>query len=287
MRLTGIMDREYAIHVLKLPSVFKLEHLRTNYKRMALLLHPDRRALNTESANQLFSILTDSYKLLKSEFESGSQDRDKDWMMMREESTGVASPTASSSVDFNLNSFNTTFADTRLGDENDRGYSSWMQRLKPDVAGEHQKRRQEGDRKRAAASVASNTVVLYEPEALLSSTSIPHSDLGTSRVKDFGRNLDVVGRRINLGYTDYKVAHMTASCLIDPETVQARKEFTSVAEYERVRGESSTMTCEERAAIKKHEEMLELREGRRLNAVRHRDDLVSRHHAKIHAGALT
>lgn len=282
------MNHDYAIHVLKLPSSYDVTLLRANYKRMALLLHPDRRTLDTESANQLFSILTDSYKLLKSELEmeNGCSD-ESDWRTLRTHAVAKRDTEPSQHPgSFNIDHFNTKFADTRLSDDNDRGYSSWMERLTPDAAAGHQKKRQEEDRKRAAAQ-DSRGLTTHEPEAVMSMTSIPHSELGTGRVRDFGRVSDMnsCGRRIQ--YTDYKVAHMTASCLIDPEIVQTRRQFESVEAYEQARAESTshTMTEVERAAIARHESRRTELEERRLAALTRRDELVSRHHAKIHGSA--
>lgn len=288
----GVMDHAYAIHVLKLPPTYTLEQLRTNYKRMALLLHPDRRTLDSESANHLFSILTDSYKLLKAELDGGSSSsHDADWMTMRSAAVGTpvgptpSDPKHGGGCCFNIDGFNTRFSESRLGDENDRGYSSWMQRLTPDAAAGQQKRRQQEDRQKAADTNA-RALVVQEPEALPSSTTVPHSELGTGRVRDFGRQADVVGR---LGYTDYKVAHMTASCLIDPEVVRTRQHFNNMEEYERARSESAAnaITVEEAAAIARSDALSATREDRRLKALQVRDDLVSRHHARIHAGVLT
>lgn len=282
------MNRDYAIHVLKLPPVFDACLLRTNYKRMALLLHPDRRTLDPESANQLFSILTDSYKLLKLELETGvsssERESEADWRAMRSHAKRESeAPSQHQQRDtvFNINNFNNKFADTRLGDENDRGYSSWMERLSPDAAAGQQRKRQEGDRKRVAEN-ANSALAVSEPEAVWSMSSIPHSELGSGRVRDFGSSMDM-GRGIQ--YTDYKVAHMTASCLIDPEIVQARRQFESVQAYEQARAQcsSSSMTEEERLIIKRREDHRSELEQNRLAALRRRDNLVSSHHAKIHS----
>lgn len=278
------MDHAYAIHVLKLPDSFTPNELRTNYKRMALLLHPDRRTLDTLSANQLFGILTESYKFLKGEGNTKAN-IDPDWLTLRSQADhrGGAQDNHDATgmgTSFNIDGFNANFSDTRLGDENDRGYSSWMQRLSPDAAAVKQKRRQEEDRTKAAAS--NSSLAMREPEALPSSTSVPHSELGVGRVKDFGRPVDVVGKRVNLGYTDYKVAHMSASCLIDPEIVQTRHQFSTIEEFERARSlcSSTTMTPQEQATISRNQAILDTREDRRLASLRSRDDIVSKHHAK-------
>lgn len=275
------MDHVYAVHVLKLPDRFDCDQLRTNYKRMALLLHPDRRTLDKESANSLFSVLTESYKFLKSEIEGQGGGADADWITLRgqADSSGRPGPAGrrEATVDFDVGGFNERFSGSRLGDDNDRGYTSWMQRLSPDAAAAQQKRRQGEERVRVKKSDA--VVALREPEALPSSTSVPHSELGSGRVKDFGR----ASGSDNLSYTDYKVAHMTASCLIDPEIVKARHQFDSVEEYAsaRDRSHSTSMTPLEKAAIARDESSRASREDRRIHAMRSRDDLVSRHHASL------
>lgn len=279
------MNHEYAIHVLKLPDKFSAEQLRANYKRMALLLHPDRRTLDKESANSLFSILTESYKLLKAEGDGSS---DADWMTLRAQADNrdndrnqdrIRQPQNVSSSSFNIDGFNSKFSESRLEDDNDRGYTSWMQRLSPDAAAAQQKRQQDAVRNRSRKEEDAS-LALREPEALPSSTTIPHSELGSGRVKDFGRSTsDVAG----LSYTDYKVAHMSASCLIDPETVKARHQFDTIEEFERSRctSHSASMTPIEKAAIARNESVLASREDRRLNALQRRDDLVARHHATL------
>lgn len=279
------MDHDYAVHVLNLPQSFSIDQLRCNYKKMALLLHPDRRTLDTDSANRLFSILTDSYKFLRSETEhSPSPANDADWLTMRSDSDQrhsrkPDSHDAQPEANFNIDGFNHRFSDTRLGDENDRGYSSWMQRLSPDDAAAKQKIRVTQDRSRS--------LVCSEPEALPSASSVPHSELGLGRVRDFGRHVEVAGHR-NLGYTDYKIAHMTASCLIDPEIVSSRQQFDSVEDYESARSLSAaaSMTPLEKASIARHEAAIAGREGRRLTALKNRDELISTHHVKINRSLL-
>lgn len=286
------MDRDYALHVLKLPSSHNMEQLRTNYKRMALLLHPDRGHLDKEKANLMFSLLTDSYKKLKTDLEGGATSRnDADWKCMKTESdrfedTHRESTSGDDQFGFNIDKFNTKFSNTRLGDENDRGYTSWMGKISPDAAPAIQRQRQEASRRRAAET-SSSAIIVDEPEALPASTSIAHSDLGGSRVRDFGKPLDG-SRRTILAYTDYKVAHMTASCLIDPETVRARTQFDSLEQFEIARGESanSAMTQHEKAANERHALRTVSKETSRMESLRTRDDLVSRHHANVHALAI-
>lgn len=301
--LEGAMDLDYALHVLKLPKVYDMAQLRTHYKRMALVLHPDRHTLDKDSANQLFSILTDSYKMLKVALEGGSSSsNDSDWRTLRTQADATmtlerrderpsnrsrthtsSAPAPAPGSKFNVNAFNDKFVDTRLGDENDRGYSGWMQRLSPEAARERQKKMQQEDRKKAAEE-ANDALVAHEPQALPSSTTIAHSELGVSRVQDFGKRNDGA----NLPYTDYKIAHMTSSCLIDPEVVRARRQFNTVEEYEHARSESSAgvMTSAEQASIERQERHASTRESNRVDAMRQRDEVVARHHAKIHQHAL-
>lgn len=307
------MDQDYALHVLRLPKTYTMGELRANYKKMALVLHPDRHTLDKESANQLFSILTDSYKLLKSMLEGGSTSaHDADWNTLRSGSVrasdeqgpqerghghsqtqtqtrgrprdlGEAQAPPAPSGKFNISTFNDKFVDTRLGDENDRGYSNWMQRLTPDQAAERQKKNLLDDRRRAAEN-SKDSMTVYEPQALPSSTSIPHSELGVSRVQDFGRHQD----RTNTGYTDYKIAHMTSSCLIDPEIVRSRRQFNTIAEFEQARSESESgvMTSDERAYNARQEQRATTKESSRMDAMRARDEVVAKHHAKIHQFAI-
>lgn len=283
------MNREYAVHVLKLPPTFDAMQLRTNYKRMALLLHPDRRTLDAESANQLFSILTESYKFLKENTEGRT-----DWQEMRATSQRHAGQEGHAGqadrTSFNIDTFNSKFADNRLGDENDRGYSSWMERLSPDAAAGLQRRRQEEERKRAMeqAQQQASSITAFEPEATMSSTSIPHSELGTGRIRDFSLPTDVTGHGRKMQYTDYKVAHMTASCLIDPDIVRTRQQFDTIEAYEKARAESSTnsITQQEVAEHARHDSKQASIEERRLGELRRRDELVSRHHAKLHTHQL-
>lgn len=304
------MDIDYALHVLRLPKTYNIGQLRANYKKMAMVLHPDRHTLDKESANELFSILTISYKLLKTRLEGGSapsSTEDADWRTLRAGSAATREAEAEEeerqkegrkgggrdsrstgafsmpSGKFNVATFNDKFVDTRLGDENDRGYSNWMQRVSPEVAGERQKKNQHEDRRRAAQD-SRDAIEASEPQALPSSTSVPHSELGVSRVQDFGRQQD----RANLAYTDYKIAHMTSSCLIDPEVVRSRRQFTSIAEFEQARSESESgiMTAAEKASMERQESRANDREMSRRDAMRKRDEVVANHHAKIHQLAI-
>ncbi|MEW5315180.1 MAG: hypothetical protein WDW38_006626 [Sanguina aurantia] len=169
---------------------------------------------------------------------------------------------------FNVATFNDKFVDTRLGDGFHR---------------ERQKKNQHEDRRRAAQD-SRDAIEASEPQALPSSTSVPHSELGVSRVQDFGRQQD----RANLAYTDYKIAHMTSSCLIDPEVVRSRRQFTSIAEFEQARSESESgiMTAAEKASMERQESRANDREMSRRDAMRKRDEVVANHHAKIHQLAI-
>lgn len=293
---------EYALHVLNLPHTYTWEQLRINYKRIALQLHPDKCSLDATQANQLFHVLTESYKVLKAALNHSTDQRDPDadWMTLRGRAHVFTSQEQSRQLDkhagsvgtdgsFDVDKFNARFSETRLGDENDRGYSDWMRRLSPEAAAERQITHRVEERRRAAED-RHTAIVSSVPEAMPSRTTLPHSELGVARVKDFGRHVaDVIGgKRGVLNYTDYKVAHMTAPCLIDPETVRARREFHSLEEYELARSDAAslTLTPQEKAQLERFDAQVAAREQRRLVAVRSRDDLVARHHAINHPLAI-
>jgi hypothetical protein len=54
--------------LLCLPRDFTLQQLKTNYKRLALQLHPDKNLVSPEHAVEVFKILTDSYRKLHEDY---------------------------------------------------------------------------------------------------------------------------------------------------------------------------------------------------------------------------
>ena len=61
--------------VLRLSKNFTLDELKSNYKRLALQLHPDKNALSEKHAAEIFKILTRSYKMLLDAYEMRVSDK--------------------------------------------------------------------------------------------------------------------------------------------------------------------------------------------------------------------
>lgn len=205
--------------VLQLPKNYTLDQLKSQYKRLALQLHPDKNPL----AGTMFQILTSSYKTLHREFVSRMSDKPHAELKQqahayaahqtqapRQNVHAGATPARGGSK-FDLDKFNHVFGEMHLKDAYQDGYESWL-------------RSEEAPRR----SDNKHVIVYKEPEPLPASNKLGGSfyELGVQRVKDFSAlNLS----HHDLNFSDLRKAH-TTDCLIDTERLPPRREYKSMEE---------------------------------------------------------
>lgn len=287
--------------ILELPRNFTVEQLRSNYKRIALKVHPDKSQLGSD---YLFKLVTAAYKTLLKEWEASQAD--KGWGTLRAESQQYmeqeqhsgGSTVGSAAMDrqrFDPKKFNAVFErHGKLGDEErDGGYGEWMAKstgTREDisvptvsgVAGAGGRRFNVDKFNKAFENLPEATerrVIKHnEPEGVYNNRSIGFSDLVTTRVDDYsGEN--TTNKRLN--YTDYKVAH-TTNKLVMPARKGERKDYRNIAELEAERENISYVMSErELRAEARKKEKAAIAEQKRQHALRSRDQTVAKQYEML------
>lgn len=283
----------YKVLCIANPKSFTAAELKSNYKSLALQLHPDKNRLSPEASKQVFQVLTQCYKALLRELEAKASDKTYDELKSafvdttnnsRSNSSHNASavPHASassfaSSTNFNVDRFNQVFADNRLKSVNDSGYNNWMKKFNPEDP------RVLSEIESAQKRKEMHLIKYSEPAALhiVKSKSIGFEELGVDRIDDFSKDPAATDRK-QLAFTDYRVAHTTTR-IIDPELVQQRKEYRSVQELESERANVQfEMSQSELARYNVARRRQELLEQRRVESLRKYDTHVDEHHQRMH-----
>jgi curved DNA-binding protein CbpA len=278
--------------VLCLGKNFTLEELRANYKRLALQLHPDKCRLDPSTSNEVFKVLTLSYKALLKELESRAAD--KTFMELKSgyvgqqngndrnngsggsgtapiHSGGTAPPDHGKK--FNVERFNAVFSQNKMQSAEDAGYQEWMEKNEP-------------GRPPSSAPVASNNerskkdVVIYkEPEAVLAVRGLSFHELGADGINDFSKP-QTMGRHA-IQFTDYKLAHTTDK-LVHEDEVEQRRAYKNVQEVEAERAALRyVMSSKEMDAYQEYLREREAREERRAQALRRYDEEAERHSQRV------
>jgi curved DNA-binding protein CbpA len=268
--------------VLELPKNFTLEQLRSNYKRIAVQVHPDK-----GGSDYLFKAVTMCYQKLKKEHELRKADapfyelRDK----AGEHRERAAPPRLQKGEKFNADRFNKMFEEHKIADDESSsvGYANWMSRSDPRREDLDVKNRigkfslDKFNRAFESTPVSKDSRVLARYRDPLPAQQVVAAELGVQKVDDFSGQ-DANGKLV---FTDYKVAHTTTR-LVDPTNVRARKEFRSVEDLQASREKVRyTMSEKERALYEKARERDEDKESARLHALRQRDDLIERQYQKL------
>ncbi len=270
--------------VLELPKNFTIEQLRSNYKRIAVQVHPDK-----GGSDYLFKAVTMCYQKLKKEYEL--RKADAPFYELREKagehkSRGAAPPPRLQKGEkFNADRFNRMFEEHKITDDEPsaEGYASWMSKSDP--------RREDLDVKNSlgkfsldkfnrafeSTPVSKDSRVLARYRDPLPAQQVVAAELGVNKIDDFSGQ-DSNGKLV---FTDYKVAHTTTR-LVDPGSVRARKEFRSVEDLQASREKVRyTMSEKERALYEKTRERDAERERARLHALQQRDEFIERQYQKL------
>jgi hypothetical protein len=218
-------DELDAYAVLNLPArkhaigSLRIEQVRTNYKLLAMQLHPDQRprGMTQEQATHMFQVLTRSYREVIADLELRKVDRS--FSELREEArahtggsgsgSGSGSAPLGSGKEFDNVRFNEVFNEVRVRDPvMDGGYGDWMKRIQSqaDVEAAEQARH----RKQLQLQK------YREPEAAgtFAKKQTAFTELGSSVVTDYGGRIE----RGRVDFCDYRLAHTTTR-LADPKDV--------------------------------------------------------------------
>lgn len=270
--------------ILNVPKNFSLEQLREAYKKIALQVHPDK-----GGTEYMFKLVTISYKTLAKEYERRVGNKQYNELKSEFSKNQTQQNTRMSNLNidsaaakgFNIERFNRVFEENKTQSVTDIGYGDFLKDSKEiETKNMFQGKKFSNTafnkifEKKVAASTDENNkfVVKYkEPEPLQTCKKISFVELGQDNIDDFsGDNTS----RKNLNYMDVKLAY-TTSRIVDPRTVDKRKEYKSVDDLKNDRGNISyAMDSEDAAYYEKKKLEEELKEKRRLERV-HASDIKS------------
>jgi curved DNA-binding protein CbpA len=195
----------------------RVEQVRTNYKLLAMQLHPDRRpqGISQLQATQMFQVLTNAYREVLSDIEMRKVDRTFDDLRGESRSVSMGSSTGSvaplgTGKEFDFARFNRVFNEVRVRDPvMDGGYGDWMQRIQSQADVEAAE--QERNRKHMQLQK------YREPEAMgtFAKKQTAFTELGSATVVDYGGRIE----RGRVDYCDYRLAHTTTR-LADPKALK-------------------------------------------------------------------
>ncbi len=266
--------------ILGVSKNFTWEELKEAYKRQARLVHPDK-----GGSEQLFNIVTDAFKKLAYEFKMKQQDKQHHELKRNYQSEQPQSsyrPNIAENENFN-DKFNRLFDENKFDDEEEsKGYGHMMAASSktredidiPQVMSKFNKSKfNEIFDKQVPAG---KEVIIYkEPEPLVLAKKLQFTEIGGT-TDDFSTDAT---KKTGLHYTDYMKAH-TTSRLVDPRSIQERKTYKSVEEFESDRASRTQQKLsEEELRYQKEMQMKkEKEEQKRLRRVVERDERIDKHY---------
>jgi curved DNA-binding protein CbpA len=296
--------------VFGLSKNFEWDELKEAYRRIAKLVHPDK-----GGSEEVFNKVTDCFKVLASEYKLRKSDRQHYELKKEAQDYYTSTQNTRSSDNYNpeglanfakksgseekgmdgmsfTERFNKTFEENRLEEEElAKGYGHMMEKSSANredlTVPTYIKPGKKFDMKsfnktfETVSLPKSSEVIKYrEPEGLPLARKMQYSELGET-TDDFSSapaNRDSRG----LQYTDYMKAY-SAERLVDPRSVDKRKNYKTVGEYENAREKvlAKPPTEEElRWKAMKEREAEEIEELR-LRRLAERDRVAAIHHEKM------
>lgn len=269
---------------------FTLEELKESFKKNALRFHPDIKKTGNE---EIFKLVVHSYKKLLEIYET--QKGDKQYGELKAEFKKTINNTHTDynfnpievNSQFNVNKFNQMFDDNRLEDVNDTGYKDWLEN-NPDKSEEssikYNKKftnkafNEHFDENVNNKSQNKHLIKYREPEAICSIKKMNFTNLGEDDIDDFSAENKSLK---NLNFMDLKLAY-TTSRIIDPSTVDPRKEYTSVDQLKKDRSKVRyEMNPDERNYNSQKIHLERIKEQKRLENLLRHDQRISDHFSKI------
>jgi curved DNA-binding protein CbpA len=277
--------------VLNVPRNFTMEQLKDAYKSMALKVHPDK-----GGSEYLFKLVTACYRALSKEYQKRASD--KQYHELKHEFTkhqsqqqpqNIRIDPAVASKGFNIEKFNRIFEENKTGTIDDVGYGDFLKntpaRDEPKNMFSGKKFSQDTfnrlfEKEASKDKEQSKFLVKYrDPEPLMASKKISYTELGADSVDDFSAN-NISKKSLN--YMDLKIAH-TTSRIVDPRTVDPRKEYRSVEDFEADRSKVSyTLNDEDREYYDRKKQVEERRERQRQHNVTRSDQEAALQFERLH-----
>jgi curved DNA-binding protein CbpA len=283
------MDDPYKI--LGVPKNCNDQQLKDSYKKLVIVLHPDKPTGNA----QLFKIVTDSFRKISKDIKERASDKQYFELKSSFQQSQQLPKTQNIKLDsksFDLNKFNKVYEDNRLETATDIGYDDFLRSEKiqkqkefaPALGSAKKDFNIDGFNqhfsKYANPSKESKHLVRYtEPEPLQLAKQIQYTELGVDNIDDF--SADNLSRK-NLNYMDLKIAH-TTNRIIDPSTVKQRKEYNTIQQLETDRANVSyEMDPEYLKEYQKRKYLEEQKEKQRIQTQINLDRLSKEQFDKVH-----
>jgi curved DNA-binding protein CbpA len=273
---------------------FTLLELRTKFKEIILIHHPDKGG-NEET----FKIYSTCYKRLYEEYKL-KQD-DKQHLELKSNSKNYIKEQSNTNYkNINLKKteesqfqkdFNTTFEKYRISTANDRGYAESMTApmdyredidIKNEI-GKYNKKKFNNHFESKYNTDEKKIIEYKDPEPLISMKALGYTELGLSKIDDFSGENETLKK---LNYTDYMKAHTTTN-LIDPQIVKERRKFRNMDDIKAYRSKIS-YTMSEKDLQSEHEkaELLKKNEIKRQRYLMEQDRLHKNNYEKVNQAML-
>ena len=286
--------------ILDIPRNFTWDQLKAAYKRAALYVHPDK----PTGSHELFNLVTECFKKLAIEYKEREANKphhelkqaSRDFYAKQDAGGGQAAAQLPGMNPFkSADAFNQFFESNKFEDpDNDHGYGDKMAastKAREDFKYKKifsTKKFDPSDfnavfEKEVQAAPGSSAIVKFrEPEALAITRKIAYTELGGGRPDDYSSSVDIASARQGLQYTDYMKAHTTTR-LVDPRTVEERRAYKNVKDYERARERAvkKEMTPEEAAFRAEQERAKEESENQRVMRLQTHDNKLEDHHRRL------
>lgn len=275
--------------ILSVKKNFTIEQLRNNFKKLAKIVHPD----NPKTGNHNdFIVLSNCYKTLFNDYKL--RENDKQYLELKanfdtykNDQNTINVRNTELKTDYSNDSkfqkdFNETFEKFKIDSVYDRGYGDLMKNhsaIREDInidnsmgKGKFNKKKFNEQFDNLSINSEKKIIKYSAPEPLMSSNHLAYSDLGLTSIEDFSGENDTLKK---LNYTDYMKAYTTTR-LVDPNSVEARKEYKTIDDVKKHRAKVS-YKMSEADMIKQHEEALirEQKEQNRVSAVQNLDNLYT------------
>lgn len=281
--------------ILSVKKNFTLEELRNNFKKLAHIVHPDNKKTGSHDdfilLKTCYKQLFDEYRLKENDKQYSELKANFDTYKNAQETTNVRNTELK--TDYSKDSkfqkdFNETFEKFKIESVYDRGYGDLMKShssIREDInidnsmgPGKFNKKKFNAQFDKLPINSEKKIIKYSAPEPLMSCNHLAYSDLGLTSIDDFSGENDTLKR---LNYTDYMKAYTTTR-LIDPNSVETRKEYKSIDDIKKHRAKVS-YEMSEADMIKQHKEDLinEQKEKDRVSAMQNLDDLYTNQYNKV------
>lgn len=273
--------------VFNLNDNYTWEELKSSYKRVAKIVHPDK-----GGSDILFKKITECFKHLASELKKKELDKPH-WELKQQSLSYMKDNQNNTKVNIDTDDtnfadrFNKAFDDNRLEDElMDGGYGNIMEKStgkREDIdipkllKGKYNTETFNKTFDTITLPKSKDVIVYKEPEALDMSKQLRYTEIGSDKPSDYSSN----SRDTNLQYTDYLKAYSN-SRLVDPRSVNV-KNYKSVKDLENARENAvkKEATQEELKWIAQKEKLEKQKEEERLRRLELQDKRITQHHERV------